>query len=187
MYGSIDQKSIPIVTSKNVNDKESGSINYDDGIVKYEQGDWKNGNYRKWKHAKNSHNGLELTLVNALSADWHPFFNQAYSDWEESTVLKLSLDVRDYDLKCKPEKEILKVCNADYGETEWVGINEIVVDEKDLIIMSTAKMNDFHLQELTTSKRQYTMCHEVSAIFFSFFVLSISLITHVSFIFFYTR
>lgn len=109
--------------------------------------------------------GLELTLVNALTDDWQQEFQKAVSDWEEGSpdTLTLSTNRVAVDTECEPLSGLLKVCNGNYGETEWRGLNAILLDmQRRYIHSSTAKMNEFYLQKASRAQRQYTMCHEVS-------------------------
>lgn len=52
----------------------------------------------------------------------------------------------------------IKVCNGDYGETKWRGINEVNFADG-FIIYSVAKMNEFYLNYDGDDAKQYTMCH----------------------------
>lgn len=52
------------------------------------------------------------------------------------------------------------VCNGNYGDTEFHGVNEILVFG-DTITASVAKLNEFYLSRSTGARRQYTMCHEI--------------------------
>lgn len=120
-----------------------------------------------WKSKKGE--GLELKIANALSADWHSYFDKAVADWDNGTpdVMSLQTSVVSEDPECKPESGIMKVCNKDYGETGWKGINEILT-QGSTIVASIAKMNEFYLGDNASGfgskiedHRQYTMCHEI--------------------------
>lgn len=112
--------------------------------------------------------GLKLNVINALTEDWHSYFDQAIIDWENGSpdVITLETSVIDADPDCTPVSNKMKVCNRDYGETGWEGINEILTQGR-TIVSSVAKMNEFYLSrdKLTEKnefvKRQYTMCHEI--------------------------
>lgn len=54
----------------------------------------------------------------------------------------------------------MKVCNGDYGDTRWKGINQVLISNG-WIISSIAKMNEFYLGSASFDQRQYTMCHEI--------------------------
>lgn len=52
----------------------------------------------------------------------------------------------------------IKVCNGDYGETKWRGIN-IIDFANGFMSYSTAKMNEYYLNYDGDDAKQYTMCH----------------------------
>ena len=54
--------------------------------------------------------------------------------------------------------ECCSVCNGDYGDTGYHGVNEILVFG-DTITASVAKLNEFYLSRSTEARKQYTMCH----------------------------
>ena len=72
--------------------------------------------------------GLQLTLVNSLSADWQEEFEVAVADWSMSDALTLDVvvepvdDAWDNDKKCKRQDDKMVVCNGNFGDTGWVGI-----------------------------------------------------------------
>jgi hypothetical protein len=49
------------------------------------------------------------------------------------------------DPSCTPVDGILKVCNSDYGQTGWKGINECAINGLNKIVQSVAKMNEYYL------------------------------------------
>jgi hypothetical protein len=132
-----------------------GGFNTDPFIGDNTTTNWDNGG---------GNNGLELELVNALDDTWQDEFVAAVSDWEngDPDALTLSTSQADVDNACTPIKGVMKVCNGNYGETGWLGINEIVSTTNSGIIQnSVAKMNEFYLNQADDIERQYTMCHEI--------------------------
>ncbi|GKY96284.1 hypothetical protein MPSEU_000587900 [Mayamaea pseudoterrestris] len=117
----------------------------------------------RWPH---SGYGLSMEIVNALEDDlWSTYFDQSVSDWNSGSpdVLNLTSSVAGYDADCTPIDGVIKVCNNDYGDTGWYGINEISAVGKQ-IVSSIAKMNDYYFTSDAsdmTDRRQYTMCHEM--------------------------
>jgi hypothetical protein len=56
----------------------------------------------------------------------------------------------------------MKVCNGNYGDTGWLGINLITSTVASGEIQnSVAKMNEYYLLNAEDDERQYTMCHEL--------------------------
>jgi len=85
-----------------------------------------NGTAPGWRSKEGE--GLHLNIANGLTTDWHGFFYQAVSDWDAGSpdVLTLSTYVVDPDPECAPIQGEMKVCNADFGNTGWEGINEVM-------------------------------------------------------------
>lgn len=111
-------------------------------------------------------NGLQLELQNALDENWYKEFDIAVNDWSQSNALTLKTKQIDIDRNCKPVIGVMKVCNGNYGNTGWLGINEIEIktffnDRRGYIISSVAKMNEYYLHNANYEQRQYTMCHEI--------------------------
>jgi hypothetical protein len=119
----------------------------------------------------NAYAGLYLTVENACDDSWTPFFEQSFSDWNETEALILSSRRVPYDADCEPSEGRLKVCNGDYGKTDWRGINNAVISvSTGYVVYSVSKLNDFHLK--TDDDKLYTMYVESSMIqkrgYFSF-------------------
>ena len=114
--------------------------------------------------------GLTLTLQNALDDTWQQEYLQAVQDWDESDALTLSTETVPVDNFCTPVDGVMKVCNGNYGETGWLGINEYALqgngrmvdgEPQQLIVNSVAKMNEYYLKNANYDQRLYTMCHEI--------------------------
>jgi hypothetical protein len=124
-----------------------------------------------WRTSGND--GLELTVLNALTEDWHTHFDAAIQDWDSGTpdALTLKTSVVAPDSTCEPVSGTIKVCNGEYGLTGWKGINEVLVTSRGYITVSVAKMNESYLpgtsvfgqitQSSSDAERRYTMCHEI--------------------------
>jgi hypothetical protein len=114
----------------------------------------------KW--ASDGLTGLSLEIYNACSDDWDSAFAEAVTDWDSGTPDALTLTTKkvDRDLTCEFIEGLIVVCNDDYGDTGWRGINEYLT-QNDIIGMSVAKMNEYYLANAPTDERLYTMCHEI--------------------------
>jgi len=143
--------------------------NDNDNLQPYFGADWgkgdgsPTGSFSQWSNDKK---GLPLKIQNALSSDWDKYFVQAVSDWNAAPALALSIKNVAEDPKCEKVNGLLKVCNADYTETTWTGLNELYYIGS-FIVASVAKMNEFYLSAKDTSaaERQYVMCHEIGHAF----------------------
>ena len=108
--------------------------------------------------------GLQLKVVNALQDNWQSIFQQALQDWDNGSPDALSLVTEriEHEIDCSVQNGILKVCNGNYGDTRWRGLNEVKLDRRaGTILGSSAKLNEFYLTSASNDQRQYTMCHEI--------------------------
>ena len=122
-----------------------------------------NGTVYEWVGTKGQ-GGLTLEVLNALDSSWQTFFAQAISDWDSGTpdALTLSTASTTPESACVQVDGKMKVCNGDYGDTGWRGINELILTSANKIVSSVAKMNAFYLTSSTSDlDKQYTMCHEI--------------------------
>ncbi|KAL3779308.1 hypothetical protein ACHAW5_006474 [Stephanodiscus triporus] len=104
--------------------------------------------------------GLHLTLQNALDDTWQTEFGTAVADWQESEALQLTTERVAVDYNCGRVDGVMVVCNANFGETGWVGINENSI-VNNVIVSSVAKMNEYYLRNADFDHRRLTMCHEI--------------------------
>ena len=125
----------------------------------------------------NSKNGLTLVIQNALDTSWETAFENAVYDWAESDVFSnITIKEVDIDHGCTRIYGVMKVCNGNYGENGWLGVNELALEyaaenRSGTIKSSLLKLNEFYLHNANYEQRQYTMCHEMgtlSAFFVSF-------------------
>jgi hypothetical protein len=108
--------------------------------------------------------GLELEIVNALDDTWQDEFKLAVSDWENGDPDSLTLSVTrgEVDYACTQQDGVQKVCSGNFGDTGWLGINEILkLTSNGEVQSSVAKMNEYYLRNAENAERQYTMCHEI--------------------------
>lgn len=111
-------------------------------------------------HVDAENGGLHLTLQNALDDTWQSEFEQAVADWKESDALQLTTERVAVDYNCNRVDGVMVVCNANFGETGWVGINENSIMDG-VIVSSVAKMNEYYLRNADFDHRRFTMCHEI--------------------------
>ena len=124
----------------------------------------RNGPQPKWEllpSPDDQNNGkLQLEIWNALDDDWQRIFNVVAQEWNSGSPDTLDLITKrvDVDPNCEPQIGVMKVCNNNYGDTGWLGLNEITIDQTtNSIISSVAKMNEYYLQNAEYDVRQYTM------------------------------
>lgn len=131
-----------------------GGFNNDPYLSDNSTSRWNNGGRQ---------NGLRLELVNACDDSWQVEFHKVVYDWDngDPDALTLTTTRVDVDHSCSPMDGVMKVCNGNYGETGWLGINMIISNERTGIRNSVAKMNEYYLKNAGEAARQYTMCHEI--------------------------
>lgn len=98
--------------------------------------------------------------MNALDDTWENEFNTAINDWENGSPDSLTLTTRrvDYEFNCEPVSGSMKVCNGDYGATDWRGLNGVLLGaSRRHIYSSNAKMNEYYLKRASMAQRQYTV------------------------------
>lgn len=125
------------------------------------------GQHNVWKPNNNGNegrSGLKLQVLNNLvvGSDWNEHMESSIYDWDNGTPDAVALNIRSmtHDPDCRAVRRAMKVCNANYGATDWRGVNQILLQD-DYIITSLAKMNDYYLEGTNKAQKQYTMCHEL--------------------------
>ena len=71
----------------------------------------------------NDGSGLDLQLINALDSVWYDYFDLAVQEWDNGSpdALTLTTEVAAPEFDCTSVDGVMKVCNGDYGETDWKG------------------------------------------------------------------
>jgi hypothetical protein len=102
--------------------------------------------------------GLRLTIINTLQNNWHENFNTAVSEWDAGApdALTLTTEISPPDSVCRAVAGRVKVCNGNYGETQWRAVNKVML-ENGWIYSSAVRMNDFYFKDSDTAQKQYTM------------------------------
>jgi hypothetical protein len=73
--------------------------------------------------------GISVEIVNACEDKWTDFLNTAVQNWDNGfpiDPLTLTVSRASYDPVCESITGKIKVCNADYGDTRWRGLNELM-------------------------------------------------------------
>jgi hypothetical protein len=110
-------------------------------------------------------NGVTIDILNACSDDWQVFVNQALANWDNGAPIdSLAFNTRriSYESACSEVRGALKICNGNYGDTRWRGLNEVMLSPRqNTIISSTARLNEFYLARESDAQKLYTACHEL--------------------------
>jgi hypothetical protein len=129
------------------------------------------GEKNRWAQSSSSSDGsvsgvggLTLPILNNLvdGSDWVDYLERSVSDWDSGTPDAVTLRILSttYDPDCRAVRMAMKVCNGNYGPTDWRGVNQVLLQD-DYIITSLAKMNDYYLEGTNAAQKIYTMCHEL--------------------------
>ena len=132
-----------------------------------------NNQTTRWKSDYIKDDGLHLTLYNALDDTWQSEYSDAIADWQQSDALQLTTQRVAVDYECTRVDGVMVVCNANFGATGWVGINENSISSRGVILSSVSKMNEYYLRNADYNHRRFTMCHEVGHGKFCLFVFVI--------------
>lgn len=119
----------------------------------------------KWKPASIPFN---LNLGDNVDSSWDGHLLIASTGWSVSTVLGTTVIGGSTEpVSCMPEAGNVQVCNAEYGDTGWLGIAQIY-GRGNTIIAGVAKLNDTYFNNAyynTPAWRQMVMCQEVAHTF----------------------
>jgi len=107
--------------------------------------------------------GLRVTIINALSPDWQSTFDIAVTDWNsgQPDAIEITKEMATYDKDCEAPDGKVAVCNGNYGDSQWRGVNEAMLNPRGKMVSSTARMNEYYLFNMEEGAWQYTMCHEL--------------------------
>jgi len=116
----------------------------------------------KAPHWPRTGKGLRITMINALTDDWWITFDLATADWMtgEPRSVEITAMQGEYDPDCDAPDNTVIVCNGNYGDSKWRGVNEAFTNGRE-IISSSARMNEYYLRNMEKGAWQYTMCHEL--------------------------
>lgn len=124
---------------------------------------WANHSWGTYHWAR-SQNPVVLTLGDNVSSAWDSYLSTAESDWEQSTVLSLSVVPGQANSRnCRPGTGKIEVCNNTYGNNGWLGIAQIWVSGSHITKAST-RVNDTYFNTPTYNTppwRRFVMCQEI--------------------------
>lgn len=111
----------------------------------------------------NNGNGLMLEILNACNDDWQVPLAEALKNWDNGFPIdSLSFIVTpiNYESECSFVEGKYKVCNGNYGDTGWLGVNTLLFSGA-TIMSSNAKLNDYYFANVGDDDKQFTVCHEL--------------------------
>lgn len=120
-------------------------------------------------HWARTSNPSTLKLGDNVGNSWDAYLREASSDWNTSTIFRTSVVNGVTSPKaCRGIAGRVEVCNAKYGNNNWLGLASISVDSSGHITQGTAKMNDSYFATATYNTpawRHLVMCQEIAHTF----------------------
>ena len=112
---------------------------------------------------------LNLELGDNVDSDWDGYLTDARTDWNVSQVIDATIKTGSTSgAVCDVASGNVQVCNADYGNTGWLGIAQIQVSKGSTIVAGRAKLNDYYFDQSfynTPEWRRMVMCQEIAHTF----------------------
>jgi hypothetical protein len=100
--------------------------------------------------------GLALRVENALETRYDAYFDDYIQKWQASNALSLTVTRLDHEPDCEPSTGRLKVCNGNYGRTDWRGIATYLVLNGNMR-SCTAQLNDYFLDSEGSVQQRYVL------------------------------
>jgi hypothetical protein len=100
--------------------------------------------------------GLTLRVENALEPRYDAYFDEYIEKWQESNALSLTVSRLEHEPDCYPSMGRLKVCNGNYGSTDWRGLTSYLL-RNGTMQTCIAQLNDFFLDAEGSVQQRYTM------------------------------
>ena len=120
--------------------------------------------WQKYHWARTS-NPFKLNLADNVSSTWDNYLKTTSSDWSKSSVLDTPIIPGTRNpTTCSPTSGRVEVCNAAYGENNWLGLAQIWISSRQHIVAGTTKVNDTYFNTATYNTppwRNLVMCQEV--------------------------
>ena len=98
-------------------------------------------------HWARTTSSFDLVVINSTTSEWDSYVSQAIGDWSTSSKVNMIEDRNGSTAKkvrrqCNGGTGTLRICNDTYGNTGWVGIAGISLDNNGHITTGYTKMND---------------------------------------------
>lgn len=133
--------------------------------------------YHSWGtyHWARGANPFTLQVIDSVTTDWQFEFDTSLIEW--SNPIGGHTDVLDFNVgaaddggrtrkRCQSVSGQIRVCNATYGYTGWLGLASINIDSAGHILQGTAKVNDsYSYYWADPDEKRHVMCQEVGHLF----------------------
>lgn len=120
-------------------------------------------------HWARTTSSFDLTIVNSTTSEWDPYVAQAVADWSSSNRLNMVQDLGGDESsrarrQCRSPAGQVRICNLAYGQTGWLGIAGISLDNNGHITTGYTKLNDTYFSTSYYNDqywRQSVTCQEL--------------------------
>jgi hypothetical protein len=118
-------------------------------------------------HWARTSNPFTLKLGNNTSGKWTEHLTTVSADWSLSAVLDTTVVAGGTKAKvCRPTSGRVEVCNANYGNTGWLGVAQIWISGGTHITQGAVKNNDYYFGSSTykynnEAEKLHVICQEV--------------------------
>jgi hypothetical protein len=126
-------------------------------------------------HWARTSNPFTIDLGNNTTSAWSSLLTTASSDWSQSSVLDTRIVSGGTNrTACNATSGRVEVCNADYGDTGWLGVAQIwIYTGSSHIAQGTVKLNDYYFGGAggssypynNSAEKQHVICQEVGHTF----------------------
>src|SRR5207245_8990157 len=101
-------------------------------------------------HWARTSNPFTVKLGDNVSGPWDGMIATASSDWSQSNVLDTTIVAGGTKPRnCRPTSGQDEICNANYGNTGWLGVAQIWITGGVHITQGTVKNNDYYFGNST--------------------------------------
>jgi len=124
------------------------------------------GNY----HWASTTTPIELQVIDSTTDAWRDILILSLSEWSMSNVIGVAVTSTDNKARvrkrCKAVTGKMRVCNAEYGNTGWLGLAGISIDSNSHIVSGYAKLNDTYSTVWEDAAfKNHVMCQEIGHVF----------------------
>ncbi len=120
-------------------------------------------------HWARTSNPFTVKLGDNVSSAWDSYLATTSSDWSASSVLNTTVVAGSAKPRnCRPTSGRVEVCDANYGNTGWLGVAQIWISGGTHITQGTVKLNDTYFNTATYDTpgwRNLVSCQEVGHTF----------------------
>lgn len=109
-----------------------------------------------------------LQLVDSVTTGWNPYLETTSTDWSASTALNTTIvsgnDSNSTRKRCPAVLGKDRICNAAYGNNNWLGLAQVWVYSDGHIAQGVVKLNDTYFNTATYNTpawKNLVMCQEV--------------------------